>query len=187
MQEIIKQVKADLRSMMNGVAAAAMRQAGLTADYRVNFGVEIPRLQTLAGELCTEYPDCLPALSQALWHESVRECRILATLLMPADTFADDVADIWADEIHTVELAQIAAMNLFSKMPSATTAAFRWIASGTEIRQTLGYYTMLHLMRQAQLSPRSKDELADQAAAALQADNSQLRMAAQRVLDRLDK
>ena len=187
MHEIILQIKADLRSMMNGVAAAAMRDAGMTGDYRVNFGVELPRLQTLADELRNEHADCIASLAQALWNESVRECRILATLLMPTDTFADDVADIWADEIHTVELAQIASMNLFSKMPSATVSAFRWIATDSELRQILGYYTLLHLLCRAELSERSQQELIDQATAASESDNSQLRMVAQRVLARFEK
>ena len=50
-QELIRQIKADVRAGMNGVAAAAMRDAGMTADYRVNFGVELPRLQELAGQV----------------------------------------------------------------------------------------------------------------------------------------
>ena len=60
MNTIIKQIKQELRAMMNGVASAAMRKAGLTADYRVNFGVELPRLKNLLDEIRTEMLPTLP-------------------------------------------------------------------------------------------------------------------------------
>ena len=61
----IEDIKKDLRANMNGVASAAMRS---TPDYRVNFGVELPRLQSLANEYGKDHE-----LAQALWKESVRE------------------------------------------------------------------------------------------------------------------
>ena len=43
--EQLRGVKRDLRAMMNGVASASIREKGLA--YKVIFGVELPRLQTL--------------------------------------------------------------------------------------------------------------------------------------------
>ena len=195
----IRAIKADLRAMMNGVASTAMRQAGLTKDYRVNFGVELPRLKEMAEELRremaeeqaenpTEQPaagtlhsslsSLLSSLSQALWHERVRECRILALLLYPAERMEADLAQEWAADIQQVELAQLAALLLFSHIPDAGHCAFQWIASSEDIRQILGYYTLIHLLRKHPLAPRSQQELADQAATALTSDNQQLIRAA---------
>lgn len=185
MHEFINLIKADLRSMMNGVASAAMREAGMTADYRVNFGVELPRLQLLADEIRTEHADVLPQLAQELWKESVRECRILATMVQPAETFTPDLADVWAERIRTVELAQIAALHLFARMPGAADKAFEWVAAADDLRQILGYYTLLHIIRRRPLAERSRQELLDQATAAAASDNTQLRLAARRMLDRL--
>jgi len=187
-------IKQDLRAMMNGVASAAMREAGMTADYRVNFGVELPRLQTLADEIkenSANFPEGevpatgLKSLAQELWHERVRECRILALMLYPAEAFDGELADVWIDDVRTVELAQLAAFYLFSRMPLASVTAFQWIADEREIRQITGYYTLANLLRTAQLSERSAQELRDQAATALQSGNRQLVLAAQRALDRL--
>ena len=50
-RELINELKADFRAYMNGVASAAMRNAGMTADYRVNFGVELPRITDVKNEL----------------------------------------------------------------------------------------------------------------------------------------
>lgn len=162
---------------MNGVASAAMRQAGMTDDYRVNFGVELPRLAALADE-CREGG---AELAQALWKESVRECRILALMIYPAQEFDGEMADVWAESIRTVELAQLAAHYLFAHIKGASDKGFEWIAAESPLTQTLGYYTLIHVVRGRQLSERSADELRDQIAVALQSDNMSLRQAAMRL------
>lgn len=189
-EQLIRDIKRDLHAMMNGVAAAAMREAGMTADYRVNFGVELPRLQQLAAEVAAQLaqqPDgCTPAqLAQQLWNESVRECRILALLLMPSDAIDAARADVWASQIHTVELAQLAALLLMQRVEGVSALAFGWIAGTDELRQTLGFYTLIHLVRREQVSPRSIEELDDQATAALQSDSPHVRTAAGRLLQSL--
>lgn len=45
LQEIID-IKKDLRASMNGILSARMREAGM--PYKLVFGVELPRLQTIA-------------------------------------------------------------------------------------------------------------------------------------------
>lgn len=182
---MINAIKQDLRAMMNGVASAAMRQAGMTADYRVNFGVELPRLQDYAAELAAHHADTLPSLAQALWHESVRECRLLALMLYPAPQMQADLADVWLADIHSVELVQMASLLLFSRIPCATDKAFEWMAADNPLRQMAGFYTLGHILRTTTLNERATDELRDQAAAALASDNAQLRLAAQRALARL--
>ena len=167
--------------MMNGVAAAAMRNAGMQVDYRVNFGVELPRLQQYAIELSVLHADRLPQLAQSLWKESVRECRMLAILLYPPNDMLPEVADIWVDSLHGVELVQIASLHLWSRMPQASVLSFRWIASENEIRQLAGCYTLIHLLRSTTLSERSEQELMDQLSVLLQSDNPQLRSVAQKL------
>lgn len=189
--EIIRDIKRDLHAQMNGMASAAMREAGLTADYRVNFGVELPRLQVMAAELVGTCAGAgaaeqdMASLAQQLWKEAVRECRILALWLMPPACMDRDLAEVWAEQIHTVELAQLAAMQLFAKVGGISSLAFQWIASEETLPQILGYYTLLHLMRGGQLSERSRQELRDQAEAASVAEDYQLKMAARRVLQQL--
>ena len=76
----VRFVKRSLHGMMNGPVSASMREKGLT--YKVNFGVELPRLREFATSLPHTYE-----LASALWKEDIRECRILAGLLMPAEKF----------------------------------------------------------------------------------------------------
>ena len=156
MNDIIIQIKKELRANMNGIASEAMGRK--SEDYRVNFGVEIPRLHNIATEFQPSHE-----LAQQLWKESVRECRILATILQPADSFLPEIADIWVDNIRTLELAQVASLNLFSRLPYASDKVFEWIASEREITQQCGYLTLCHIMRKGEMNERSADEFIDQA------------------------
>lgn len=195
---IIQNLKQDLHSQMNGAASAIMREAGLRADYRTNFGVELPRLRTMADEIIAQSfsPQgdsdsdkilILQAkLAGQLWKESVRECRIIALMIMPSQLMDSDLVEVWAEQIHTVELAQLAAFLLFSRVPSISSNSFQWIASNNVLTQILGYYTLIHLLRNHQLSHRSLLELHDQANSALHSDDIQLSMAASRLLSHLD-
>lgn len=164
MNNTILDIKKDLRAAMNGVASAAMRS---TADYRVNFGVELPRLQSMAQEYGKNHE-----LAQSLWKESVRECRILATMIQPAEQFDSDFADLWMDSIHTLEIAQIAALHLFQHINCAADKAFQWIASDDEIRQVTGLSILCHLLRRTSLNPRCINELTDQLHALTDDDNT---------------
>ena len=76
--EKVKEIKRSFRLMMDGVASQSMREKGL--NYHVNWGASIPMLKQKAAEIGKDYN-----LSIALWKENVRECKILATMIMPAD------------------------------------------------------------------------------------------------------
>ncbi len=166
-------IKRELHANMNGVASAAMRQ---TDDYRINFGVELPRLQDIAKEFGKDHQ-----LAQALWKESVRECKILAAMTQPVDTFCPEIADIWVESIRTAEIAQTVSLLLFKDLPYAADKAFQWIASDSEIQQICGFSTICHLIRKNELQERSVDELRDQAEAAINSSNLSLRKLANNV------
>ena len=48
LQEQIREIKKNLRGVMNGPVSQSMREKGLA--YKVNFGVELPRLREMAQE-----------------------------------------------------------------------------------------------------------------------------------------
>ncbi len=171
---LITEIKKELRANMNGVASAAMRQ---TDDYRVNFGIELPRIQQIAREFPSERQ-----LAQALWHESVRECRILATILMPTQDFEEDLCDIWVSEIRTVEMAQIFALNLMRRLPYASRKAFEWISADNLMLQITGYFTMCHVLRKGEMNDRSAEELLDHLTCDVTAGENNLSKAAVKTL-----
>ncbi len=95
----IRKIKTELRLAMNGVASAYMRENGM--NYKLNFGVELPRLRAIAAEFPANHN-----LAQALWKEDIRECKLLAAMLQPTDTFYPEIADIWVESMPNAEIAQ---------------------------------------------------------------------------------
>jgi 3-methyladenine DNA glycosylase AlkD len=170
-QEQIQNIKQQLRSVMNGVAAASMREKG--AGYRMNFGVELPRLKEIAADFPKDHD-----LAQALWKEEGRECKILATLLQPTERFDSEFVDLWMETMPTVEVMQYAVMHLFQYLPCASEKAFEWMASEKVLYQTAAYTLLGRLFMQgAELSERSEQEFVDQAIAAWETDNLALKKA----------
>ena len=179
-KNLILNIKKDFRVNMNGVAAAAIRNAGI--DYKVSFGIELPRLMEIAKDYPSDHQ-----LAQELWKDGVRESKILATILQPADTFFPEIADIWIDDIRQKELAEMMAVNLMPRLKYASVKAFEWIAHSQVIRQYCGYLTIVRLLRRGTMSDRSAAELIDQALTAIQDKNNPfyLRKAAHKALTTL--
>ena len=179
MQEIDEQVKAikqSFRQMMDGATAQSMRQKGL--DYHLNWGATIPRLRSMADDLKQSYP-----LAIALWKEDVRECKILATMLMPADEVLPEVIDIWMEQMPTVEIAEQAAFNLYQHLPYAAEKAYQWIASPEVLPQICGYHVLSRLfMRGQEPNERGINEFVDQTLAAMQDSDANLRKAAMQAM-----
>ena len=166
--EAVRLVKQGLRSMMNGVAAHSMRQKGLT--YKVNFGVELPRLQAYAEEIRTREAGAnFYSLALQLWSEPIRECRLLASMLMPPEEMDEQTAEMWVEQTIVQEEAEHSVMHLFCRLPFASTLAFRWIAHEDEMHRFYGWLLMGRLFMQG-LEPcqRDADELLDQLASELQ-------------------
>ena len=161
LKETLRKIKTELRLSMNGVASAYMRESGM--NYKVNFGVEIPRLREIAAGLPEDHQ-----LAQALWKEDIRECKLLAAMLQPLDSFYPEIADIWVEQMPTVEVAQHTVLNLFCRLPYASEKAYEWIAREEDMFQVCGYLVLARLFMQGmQPNPRSADEFLDQARTAL--------------------
>lgn len=173
---LVRSVKQRLRSVMNGPLSASMRDKGLR--YKVNFGVELPRLR----EMATELPPSA-ALAGALWKEDIRECRILAGLLMPPAQMSQDLADLWVEQMRFVEEAELTVMHLFARTSWAGEAAFRWMASPDTMHELCGYLLLARLFMQG-MRPTGRDasEYLDQTCAALRSDNLSVRNAAGKAL-----
>ena len=171
----VKEIKQSFRLMMDGVVAQSMREKGV--NYHLNWGATLPRLKAKAEELKAEYanlspltPDHSPLydLAIALWKENVRECKILATMLMPADEMLPGVCDVWMEQIAELEIAEQAAFNLWQHLPYAPMKAYEWIASDKEYYQLCGFHVLSRLFMNGQEpNERGINEFLDQAMAAL--------------------
>lgn len=160
-QGTIREIKKQFRLFMNGVVSQSMREKGL--DYKLNFGIELPRLKEIAAKFEKNHD-----VAQALWKENIRECKILAGLLQPIDTFYPEIADIWVEDMHYPEIAELTCMNLFCHLPYASEKVFQWIADEGEYFQFCGYMLMARLLMYGnELNERAENEFLDQALTAL--------------------
>lgn len=184
-QQQVKEIKQSFRLAMDGATAQSMRQKGL--DYHLNWGVTLPRLREMAREIASGHPP-LYQLALALWKENVRECKILATMLMPPDEMLPEVADIWMEQVPTVEVAEQAAFNLFQHLPYAAEKAFLWLSSPDDLPQICGYHVLSRLfLRRQEFNERAINEFVDQSLCALQSANPLLQKAAMQALIRFSE
>ena len=171
-QEQVKEIKQSFRLMMDGAVAQSMRDKGL--NYHLNWGATLPRLREKADEIGKNYD-----LAIALWKENVRECKILATMIMPADEMLPEVVDIWMEQIPSQEMAEQVAFNLWQYLPFAPEKAFQWIASEKEYDQLCGFHVLSRLFMNGQEpNERGINEYLDQVLSALQGDYPSVRKAA---------
>ena len=180
-QEKVKEIKQSFRQMMDGAVAKAMRDKGV--DYKLNWGATLPRLREMADEIGKDYD-----LAIALWKEDVRECKILATLLMPADQMLPEVCDIWMEQMPSQEMAELTAFHLWQYLPYAPEKAFQWIASEREYDQLCGFHVLTRLfMNHQEPNERGINEFLDQTLSALQGPYMSVRKAALQSMTRFSE
>ena len=96
-----------------------MKNRGL--NYKINYGVSIPLLRQLASGYEKKH-----LLALKLWNKQWRETMILATMLEEPDLVNENQMDYWVKSFTSIEIAEQAAMNLFSKTAKAYEKAFEF-------------------------------------------------------------
>ena len=185
---MIKEIKQSFRQMMDGAVAKSMRDKGL--EYKLNWGATLPRLRSKADEIKQQFSDSsfsftVYDLAIALWKEDVRECKILATMLMPPDEVLPEVIDIWMEQTSSQEIAEQASFNLYQYLPYAPEKAYQWMASDEALYQLCGFHILSRIfMEGREPNERGINEFIDQALVALQGDSIAVRKAASSAIQR---
>lgn len=177
-QDMLKQIKRSFHTRMNGVASQSMRQKGL--DYKVNWGVALPHLREMAAEYQPSY-----SLAVELWKENIRECKILATMLMPPAEMPEQLVELWMEQTKSQEIAEMAVFNLYQHLDYAPQMAFRWIASDDSIRQLSGYQLLACLFGKGLIpDTRGVNEYIDQVKVTLEGNDTAVSHAAMNSVNR---
>lgn len=137
--EKTREIKKELRLAMNGVVSSLQRNQGL--NYKINFGVEVPRLKAIASKFEKERE-----LAKRLWQENIRECKMLAIYLMPESDYPA-VAENWIAETPFTEIADHLAMTILCRLPEAAGKAIEWIQDSRGMFRYCGFLTLTHLFR----------------------------------------
>lgn len=118
-ERIFQEILLRIKRLQNREVVNSMLKRGV--DYKVNYGVAIPMLRQVASEYSQNH---LVALK--LWNKQWRETMILATLLEEPTSMTENQMDFWVKNFQSNEIAEQAAMNLFSKTPFAYQKAFEY-------------------------------------------------------------
>lgn len=168
----LMQIKRSFRLLMNGPTSQSMSQKGI--GYKINWGVPFIELKKMAAEYGKDYD-----LAIELWKEDIRECKILATLIMPAEKMLAEITDIWMEQVKSQEMAEMLAFNLLQYVDYAPVIAYQWIASDKPLYQIAGFHILARLFANGQeANERGINEFLDQAAVALQDGNMGVKHAA---------
>ena len=171
-QQKLMKIKRSFRLLMSGPTSQSMTQKGL--GYKINWGVPFIELKKMALEYGKDYE-----LAIELWKEDIRECKILATLIMPAEKMLPEITDIWMEQVKSQEMAEMLAFNLLQHVDYAPAIAYEWIATDKTLYEIAGFQLLARLFANGQeANERGINEFLDQAAVALQGDNMGIKHAA---------
>lgn len=181
-KDTVKEIKQSFRLLMNGVTAQSLREKGL--DYHLNWGASLLHLREMAAEYAQDH-----SVAQELWKEDVRECKILATMLMPVEGFDYSLAMLWIEQTRTQEIAEIACMNLYCRLPFAKDLALQLVSSANELKLVHGFNILSRLFAgvrdgNEELSVSETNEFLDQALCSLQEEKVAVRHSAMNAIQR---
>lgn len=172
-------IKQSFRLFMDGTTSRSMAQKGM--GYKINWGVPFHELRKMAIPYAPNYE-----LAIELWKENIRECKIMATLIMPPERMSPELADVWTEQPLQQEMAEMLAFNLLQHVDFAPALAYQWMASDRMDRQICAYQLLARLfMKVNEPNQRGLDEYLDQVSVALQSDNLGVRRAASASLQKL--
>ena len=165
-------IKRSFRLLMNGPGSQSMRDKGL--GYKLNWGVPFYELKKMAEEYGKDYD-----LAIELWKEDIRECKILATLIMPADKMLPEITDLWMEQVQSQEMAEMLAFNLLQHVDYAPVIAYQWIASDKPLYEIAGFQLLARLFANGkEPNERGINEYLDQVESALTGKDLAVRHAA---------
>ncbi len=163
-QKLMK-IKRSFRLVMNGPTSQSMREMGM--EYKLNWGVPFIELKKMAEEYGKDYE-----LAIELWKEDIRECKILATLIMPAEKMLPEITDIWMEQVSSQEMAEMLAFNLLQDVDYAPVLAYQWMASDKPLYLIAGFQILSRLFTKGQEpNERGINEFLDQARVLLQGEH----------------
>lgn len=168
----VKEIKQKFRFYMNGEASRSMRLKGL--DYKVNWGISLQHLRLMAEQYGHDRD-----LAVALWDCNVRECRLLATLVMPTDDCDEAMARHMVETSANQEVAEMLTFNLLQRLPFAMHLSSELLSSGARQAVLCAFLTLTRLaMRGQMLVGDAFMPFAQKAVDALRSDDVALRHAA---------
>lgn len=154
-KDTLNGLRVQFRRNMDGVVSESMRDKGV--NYGINFGVTLPRLQTLAQTLPSDAD-----LARRMWGKDVREMKLLAPLVFPPDVLDMDEALRMCHESPHIEVSEQLCLHLLMKVPFVEHLTLRLWQEGapyTEQAAIIPYILMTRMLMQGGLGYQLRSEL----------------------------
>lgn len=177
-EETIRKIKGEFRRGMNGIVSTSMREKGV--DYKINFGLTLPILKEISQHYQKD-----AEVAEKLWHEEIRESKLLAPMLYPADKMDMETAKRWITEMPNTEVADICNMYLICKLPYAKELAYQYAKSEKELDIYISLSLFNRLAMGGNIDDTEKNALREIAKKNTANDSPTVVMAAMRLTDRL--
>lgn len=124
-----------LKSLADPEAVKGMERYGITPGKI--YGVSIPKLSELAGEIGTDH-----ILAQRLWKAGIRETRVLASMIDDPKLVTEAQMEKWAKGFDCWEVCDGCCMKLFKRTRFAYDKAMEWSARDEEFVKRAGFVLM---------------------------------------------
>lgn len=180
-RDTLNALRIQLRRNMDGVVSESMRDKGV--GYGINFGVTLPRLQALAQTLPVDAD-----LARRMWHKDVREMKLLAPLVFPAEALNIDEALRMCHESPHIEVSEQLCLHLLMKAPFVEHLTLRLWQEGapyTDQAAIIPYILMTRMLMQGGQGYQLRHELLRHASRDLSAPAGSLLMYLLNALRRL--
>jgi 3-methyladenine DNA glycosylase AlkD len=133
-EEIIER----LRPLAHPNALEGMARFGIATENAL--GVSMPDLRAMGKSL-----GCNHALALELWRTSLRETRILASLVADPQQMTEELMESWARDFADWEVCDQCCINLFGKTPFARHFAVKWSGAEPEFVKRAGFVLMARI------------------------------------------
>lgn len=128
--EIAKQIRREFFIYRNGMLADTLREAG--DPHRMIFGLNLSQITDIAKRFAAN-----GNVADELWNsKDTRECRLIAPMLYPIDTFTQETASKWITTIESTEVADNLCHKLLKNTSFANELCLQFSTGNTLERYT---------------------------------------------------
>ena len=116
------------------------------ASFGINvtnaYGIPIPFLRSIAGQIGKGNGENNHLLVQQLWNSGIHELRILSSMIEDPDRITESQMDEWVGEFNSWDICDQCCGNLFSKSKYAFKKAMEWSGRKEEFVKRAGFVLM---------------------------------------------
>lgn len=149
-----REIRKEFFAFRNGIVADKLRKAG--DPHSMIMGCLLVDISGIAARFREAIGDNeqLTALANELWSDTnLRECRLAAPMLYPAEAMNMELAMQWCENVETIEVADNLCHKLLRHIPEANALFRRLIASDTPLVKYTGYRLLLNLLMLGKVQP----------------------------------